>query len=235
MSAEHEARYYDKIYSFKDYRAEAEKIIRIAKERVQSGGNRLLDVACGTGRHIEYLKGSFEVEGLDMSEEMLEIARARNPGVAFHRGDMVDFELAERFDVITCLFSAIGYTKTLDRAGRAIGCMARHLLPGGVLLIEPWLTPENWKPGTVHAIFVDEPELKIARVNTSLATGRISYFDFHYLIGTPQGTTHFVSRHELGLFTKEEMEELFVNAGLMVEYDPDGLTGRGLFIGTRPR
>jgi ubiquinone/menaquinone biosynthesis C-methylase UbiE len=69
------ARYYDKIYSFKDYRAEAQYLTAVIDQNLRSGGDRLLDVACGTGRHIEHLKTSFAVEGLDISEELLELAR----------------------------------------------------------------------------------------------------------------------------------------------------------------
>jgi SAM-dependent methyltransferase len=229
------ARYYDKIYSFKDYGAEAQQLVALIGEHLRSGGNRLLDVACGTGYHLQFLKGHFYVEGLDVSPELLQVARQRNPEVVYHQADMVDFEVGHTFDVVTCLFSSIGYVKTRDNMTRAIGCMARHLVPGGLLIVEPWFTPETWKPGTVHALLVDEPELKIARVSTSLTEGGLSRFDLHHLIGTPEGTVHLIERHELGLFETGEMRDAFAQAGLEVTYDADGLTGRGLFLGKRPR
>jgi ubiquinone/menaquinone biosynthesis C-methylase UbiE len=225
------AQYYDKLYSFKDYQAEAQDILAVVQADLRSGGNRLLDVACGTGKHVEHLKQHFEIEGLDISEELLALARERNPGVTFHQADMVDFQLGKRFDVVTCLFSSIGYVRTVENLGRSIACMARHLLPGGLLLVEPWFTPGAWRTGTVHALFIDEPELKIARVNASFARGRLSYFDFHYLIGTPEGTEHAVEHHELGLFEQDEMVAAFQAAGLQVHYDEEGLTGRGLYVG----
>jgi SAM-dependent methyltransferase len=227
------ARYYDRFYSFKDYRAEAERLVAVLRAHLHTDGCRLLDVACGTGHHIEYLKGEFEVQGLDISEELLALARERNPRIVFHRGDMVDFNLERQFDVVTCLFSSIGYVRTLENLARAVGCMAGHLRPGGVLAIEPWFTPEAWRPGTVHAMLIDEPELKLARVNTSFVDGRLSYFDLHYLVGTPEGTEHYVERHELGLFTIAEMQTALTEAGLVATHDPEGLTGRGLWIGSR--
>ncbi len=228
------ARYYDKIYSFKDYGAEAQCLRALIDEHLRSGGNRLLDVACGTGRHIEYLKAHFEVEGLDLDAGLLESARQQNPTVAFHCADMTAFDLGRTFDVVTCLFSSIGYVKTLENLARAIACMARHLKPGGLLLVEPWFTPDTWHPDTVHAVFIDEPELKIARINTSFVDGRVSFFDLHYLIGTPANTEHFVEHHELGLFEQTEMLEAFTAAGLDASYDENGLTGRGLYIGRKP-
>jgi ubiquinone/menaquinone biosynthesis C-methylase UbiE len=228
------AAYYDKIYSFKDYKAEAERLVAICGEHLRSEGTRWLDVACGTGRHLEYLKERYEIEGLDISPELLAMARQRHPDVRFHHADMMAFDLGKTFDIVTCLFSSIGYVKTLENLSRAVACMARHLTPGGIMVIEPWFTPSVWRPGTVHAIFVDEPELKIARINSSFVEGRLSVFDLHYLIGTPAGTEHLVEHHELGLFTTEEMSDALTAVGLEVTYDQEGLMGRGLFIGRRP-
>ena len=228
------ARYYDQIYAFKDYAAEAQRLAEIIGPRLRSGGRRLLDVACGTGQHVAHLKAHFEVAGLDLQPEFLEIARQHNPGIPFYLGDMVDFDLGRRFDAVTCLFSSIGYVQTLENLARAVACMAGHLLPGGVLVVEPWFTPADWHPGTVHAMLIDEPELKIARLNTSFVDGRLSYFDLHYLIATPEGTEHMVERHELGLFEREEMRAALEGAGLQVAYDEEGLTGRGLYVGQKP-
>ena len=112
----------------------------------------------------------------------------------------------------------------------AIRSMSAHLREHGVLVIEPWFTPEQWHPNTVHGLYIDEPELKIARINTSFVQGKLSVFDLHHLIGTPEGTEHVVEHHEMGLFEIEEMVSAIEAAGLTVRYDPEGLTGRGLYI-----
>jgi len=121
----------------------------------------------------------------------------------------------------------------MDNLQKTIKTMAHHLNPGGVLAVEPWFTPHEWYPGTLHTQVIDEPELKIVRMNLSLLDGRISHFDFHYLIGTPDGIEHFVERHELGLFERKEMEAAFVAASLQVTFDEEGLIGRGLYIGIK--
>ncbi len=226
------AGYYDRIYAGKDYAGEVERLRSLIKKRNPSAQS-LLDVACGIGRHVEYLKKHFEVQGLDICEELLAIARRRNPDVTFHYADMTDFDLGQEFDIVACLFSSIGYVRTMEKLHSAVRCMVSHLKPGGLLIIEPWLRPNQWQPNTVHGLFTDEPDLKIARINTSFVEGRVSIFDLHHLIGTPEGTEHVVEHHEMGLFETEEMKSVLEEQNLAVEYDPEGLTGKGLFVGKR--
>jgi ubiquinone/menaquinone biosynthesis C-methylase UbiE len=230
------AKFYDALYGSlgKDYAAEAQKVHTIVEQYKQSAGNTLLEVACGTGKHASLLQKDYQVEGLDLDAGLLEVASQNCPGVTFHQADMVKFDLGKQFDVVTCLFSSIGYVKTVTRLESAVQAMTDHLLPGGVLIVEPWFTPEQWKPGRVSALFVDQPDLKVARMNISEVDGRLSFFVFHYTVGTPQGVEYFTERHELGLFTSEEYLEAFRKTNLTVSHDPIGLDGRGLYIGLRP-
>ncbi len=230
------AHLYDKIYLTrgKDYEADAQSVHELVKANLKSGGNTLLDVACGTGIHLNYLKDYFDCEGLDLDEKMLEAAKEKLPEMKFHQGNMLDFDLGRQFDVVTCLFSSIGYVKTVPNLKQAVVNMNRHLKPGGVLVIEPWFSPEDWHPGKVHATFVDEPELKIARINRSGVEGTLSFFVFHYLVGTPQGIDYFEERHELGLFTVDEYKLAFRDSELEVIHDPWWLNARGLYLGLKP-
>ena len=72
------------MYSWKDYPAEVARLEELVEGRKRSSGNRLLDVACGTGRHLELLRERYLVEGLDLDPAMLAIARERLPGVSLH-------------------------------------------------------------------------------------------------------------------------------------------------------
>ena len=110
------AHIYDAVYSFKDYAAESRRIHELIEER-SPGASTLLDVACGTGKHLEQLRAWYEVSGLDLDPQLLELAKERLGDVELHQGDMTAFTLGRRFDVVTCLFSSIGYVVTLERLG----------------------------------------------------------------------------------------------------------------------
>jgi len=228
------ARFYDAVYAWKDYVGESEQLHTLIQQYKQSPEAKLLDVACGTGGHIPYLRSHYQIQGLDLDENMLAIASERFPDIEFYREDMTDFDLGQTFDVVTCLFSAIGYVMTEVRLRQAVQNMANHLAPGGVLIIEPWLSPEEWKPGSLHGLNVEEPDLRISRMNINEVDGNVSIVDFHYMVGTPDGIHYFTERHEWGLFTIEAYLDAFLKAELAVSYNPEGLMGRGLFIGVKP-
>jgi SAM-dependent methyltransferase len=229
------AKFYNAIYGSigKDHAAEAQEVHQIIQQYKRSPGNTLLEVACGTGLHAAVLQKYYKVDGLDLDAEMLAVASQNFPQIPFHQADMADFDLGKQFDAITCLFSSIGYVKSKERLAQAIQTMTSHLRSGGVLIVEPWFTPEQWQTGRVGGLFVDQPDLKISRMSISETEDRLSFLVFHYMVGTPQGIEYFTERHELGLFTHEEYLEAFRKAGLEIIHDPEGLDGRGLYIGLK--
>jgi len=131
MGYERSAPVYDAIYEErKDYRRESEQLHRLIEHHQRSPGRSLLDVACGTGLHDQFLRQWYDVEGLDASEAQLAVARQRLPTMTFHWADMADFDLARRYDVVACLFSAVGHLTTVADLHRGIAAMSRHLQPG---------------------------------------------------------------------------------------------------------
>jgi SAM-dependent methyltransferase len=226
--------HYDAMYDMKDYAAAGERVHELIAEHAP-GARRLLDVGCGTGRHLAHLSARYEVEGLDLDPGMVALARDRLPGVPVHQADMAEFRLPRRFDVVTCLFSSIAYVRSHDRMAGAVARMAEHLAPGGLLIVEPWFTPETFWTDTITANFVDRRELKIAWMYTSRREDLVSVLDIHFMVGTPEGVERFGERHELGLFTHDEYLDAFRAAGLEPWHDPEGLFSRGLYLGLRPK
>jgi dTDP-3-amino-3,6-dideoxy-alpha-D-glucopyranose N,N-dimethyltransferase len=166
---------------------------------------------------------------------------------------MRTFDLGRRFDVVTCLFSAIGYMLTLDDLHAAIDRMAAHVSPGGLLVVEPWFHPDAWIDGLVMAESATTGDLAIARLSHSRREGHVSHFDFYWTVGrgptldatrdlgefVPADGEHdaveqWIEPHRLALWSDAQYRDAFAAAGLDVEHDADGLIGRGLYLGHRP-
>jgi ubiquinone/menaquinone biosynthesis C-methylase UbiE len=220
------AHLYDLAYSFKDYAGESAWVRDAIHSRVPRATS-LLDVACGTGKHLEHLRSDFDCQGLDLNPEFVELAQQRT-GVKVHGASMDSFDLDERFDAVVCLFSSIGYTSDLTGA---VGSMARHLNPGGVLIVEPWLRPDQWVAGHVQVLDQESDGIRLVRMTTSRVDGSQSILEMHYLVGSPSGIEHLGETHRLTLFSLAEYESAFLASALTFEFDHDGPNRRGAMIG----
>lgn len=221
-------RLYDAVYSWKDYPAEVERL------RPYLRGSTILDVACGTGGHIQNLRGAYEVVGIDIDPDMLEIARKKNPGVELGTADMRDFDLGRRFGTVLCLFSSIGYAGTVGELNSAVACFGRHTEAGGAVLVEPWLRREGFEPRPPLLMSHEADGVTVARMGLTEVDGDFANLHFHYLVGSAGRLEHFEEVHRLRLFSDAEYRGAFEAAGLIVAFDPEGPMGRGLYAGARP-
>lgn len=228
------AQYYDSIYSWKDYKAESEKIRSLTKKYKTSRGREMLDVACGTGNHIQYMKKYFKITGIDLDKDMLRIARKKFPDVKFVRGDMKTFLLNKQFDVIVCLFSSIAHLKTYNNLEKTIRNFSRHLKSGGVVIIEPFVSPELYIDNILDAYTVDMPDLKLTRMNRSKRKGNIAIYDFHFLVGERGRIRYFVDVMKLGMFESSRVLKIMKNAGLNAKFFKKRKEYRGRYIGVKP-
>ncbi len=147
---------------------------------------------------------------------------------------MTDFELDSRYDVVTCLFSSIGYAKTVANLRRTLKSCAKHIEADGLVIVEPWFQPGEMTDGAVYLQTAEQLDVKVCRMSHTEIRGPISRLHFEYLVGRPSGLKRASEVHELGLFSRAEMEKAFRLAGLTVEYDSEGLSGRGLYVGQAP-
>jgi SAM-dependent methyltransferase len=232
----HRAEIYDAIYQGrgKQYKDEAVTLAERIRER-NPAVTSLLDVACGTGAHLRYFAGMVDhVEGLDLAEDMLRVARANLPGVPLHQGDMCDFDLGRRFDAVTCMFSSIGYLEDAGRLNAALRCFAGHLNPGGVVVVEPWWTPEKARSGQVVGDLVTVDGLTISRVSHVVRSGAAHRMRVHYLVAdAASGIRHFTDTHLLSVFHRREYEAAFTGAGCSVEFVETRPDRPGLYIGVK--
>jgi SAM-dependent methyltransferase len=231
------ARIYDLLYTgtgIKDYPAESDALHAIIQE-ASPGARTLLDVACGTGAHLEILRRWYEVEGVDLSPEMLEVARKRLPDVPLQVADMRTLDLGRKFDAVTCLFSAIGYVTDPVEMGSTIGRLADHVAPGGVLIVDGWVRPEDWGDDYRGGPDVaSDDTTMVVRLTLSRRTGSITEMDLHHLVRDADGIDHFVERHRLALVSTADYIAAFEAAGLRPRVVPF-MPSRDRVVGMKPR
>jgi ubiquinone/menaquinone biosynthesis C-methylase UbiE len=229
------AKYYDRVYSFKDYLDETVRLQNLIIKYLESGGNTLLDVACGTGLHLKHLKDDFSCTGVDVSKSMLKIARKNAKGVTFKEADMKTLRLGKQFDVIVCLLSSIGYVKTAASLEKTIRNFSKHLKKGGLTLIEPSHAKSFYVNGEPRITTYDGKDAKIARVNVTRIRQATLVLSMHILIAERgKDAKYFVDRHELGLFGINNTLRIMKAAGLKSKYLKNGLMpGRELFVGIK--
>jgi hypothetical protein len=132
-------------------------------------------------------------------------------------------ETARFYDVIYDEF------KDFDAEADQIAELLKRLVPEARTILDVGC-------GRVDFTTVEREDLKIVRMNTTRVEDGISILDFHYLVGSEGRVQHLEETHELALFTEDEMKEGLASGGLeLVEHDPEGLTGRGLYVVGRPQ
>ena len=135
--------YYDLLYRDKDYAGEAAYVAGLLR-RFAPGASDVLDVACGTGRHlVEMSKLGFRMHGADQSSGMLEAARQRaaKAGITaeFHH---VPFQklgtLTQRYGAVTSLFSAVNYLTTYADLAATLDGVRQILKTAGAFVFDIW-------------------------------------------------------------------------------------------------
>jgi SAM-dependent methyltransferase len=229
----HTAHVYDLLYeaSGKDYAQESSEIDRLIQRRAP-GARRLLDVACGTGGHLRHLRHRYEVTGVDIDPGMLGEARVHLPDVALVHGDMRTFALGESFDAAVCLFSSIGYLRSTGELKDAVAAMARHLNPGGVLIVDGWVRPDEWiDGGSTQLTTAATEQVTVVRMTRSRREGDRTHLEMHHLVDTADGIEYLLDHHELTLFAPGDYDAAFRAAGLTVDTVESPLPGRDRYVG----
>jgi SAM-dependent methyltransferase len=150
MSLEVDPRWYDGFFEREwldlvalerdDERTGAEVDWVVEKLGVEPGA-RVLDLACGHGRHsLELARRGYRVTGVDLSPRSLELAReaaaAEGIEVRFVHSDMRELAFEAEFEAAINLFSSFGYLESDDEDRAVLERVARALRTGGGFLIE---------------------------------------------------------------------------------------------------
>lgn len=153
----------------------------------------ILELACGTGiLSVELANIGHQVTGLDLSEEMIELAKERTTEadelLSFEVGDMLDLKKTNQYDVVTCFSDSLCYMPDEEAVQTVFNEVNRALKSGGIFLFD------------VHSIFKMEHEFP-----------EYSYHyqtdEFAFLWESYPGDVPYSIEHFLTFFVKETEEE----------------------------
>ncbi|RLE98391.1 MAG: hypothetical protein DRJ63_07820 [Thermoprotei archaeon] len=147
-------------------------LIKLAEKKLGMKYRRILDLACGIGRHHKYWREEgFEVYGVDASEEFIEIAKERNRGFEKYYvvKDMSEIDYSEEFDVVVSWYTSFGYLSHEENK-RVLMNIYRALKPCGIFILD---YPVKFLEG-VHAIKHSEEYFEIEE------TKKISEYTLDY-------------------------------------------------------
>jgi SAM-dependent methyltransferase len=231
----HTAHIYDLLYEAmgKDYAQESAEVHELIQARFP-GAHNLLDVACGTGGHLRHLRRWYEATGVDVEPDMVAHAGENLPDITLVEADMRSLALEEKFDAVVCLFSSVGYLRSVEELHGAVRSMADHLNPGGVLVVDGWVRPDAWiSGGKTELTTARSDEVEVVRMSRSHRHGNTTSLEMHHLIATAEGIEHVVDQHELTLFAPEDYENAFRSTGLSVETVASPMPGRDRYVGVK--
>jgi SAM-dependent methyltransferase len=195
------------------------EVDRVEKILQPHGGERILDLACGSGRHsLELRKRGFEVVGADISAELIEIAHgeaaAADLELEFALTDLRDLTYEEEFDLVLNLNDgAIGYLESDEENRRSFEVISRALRPGGrnlvqlpnVLYARERLPQRSWIPASSMVELIEHRWNKKAK----RLEGMMLAAHFGQVLDNLDGI-EFSQR----LYTVDELREIYASVGM---------------------
>jgi SAM-dependent methyltransferase len=187
------------------------------------GGERILDLACGTGRHsLELVRQGFSVVGVEIGPELVEIARkdAAEQGLEaeFIQADLRELDFEEEFDIVLNLNDgAVGYFETDEENHRTFEVISRALRPGGqnliqvpnVLYARAHLPQRSWIPSATMVELVEHRWNKKERY----MEGAMIPVRFGEVLESLDKRIEFRQR----LYTVEELGEIYAAVGMTLD------------------
>jgi len=208
------AKYYDLIFSSKNYFNEIDFIkTRIKKYKIDA--KKILDVGCGTGSHLNLLINDFEyLYGIDINEEILNIARKKSKKINYSTGNMSDFNLSQKFDVILCMYSVFNYNLTKEKAYETLINFHQHLSKKGIVIIALY-NPQNAESEmSIHA--GKNNNIEVAKINQHYVdkSTKTEFSDFVLLI-KDKGKFDFTveKNHKYKIYSISEMTKMLLKTG----------------------
>ncbi len=188
-----------------EYVQESEEFARLIREYSKIPARTLLNMGCGGGHNDYTLKKHFSLTSLDVSPQMLQLARRLNPEVTYVCADMRCARLRKLFDAVV-VFDSLAYMQTAADLKATFATAYAHLRPGGVFVTYPEVTPENFVQNRTDAWSRTSGDVEITFIENyhDPDTSDTTYEStFVYLIRRAGMLTIETDRHICGLLPLE--------------------------------
>lgn len=150
-----------------DYVEETEIMAEAIRKYSMIPSRTLLNLGCGGGHEDKTLKKYFQITGVDLSKDMLKLARDLNPENKYIEGDLRGIKLDEKFDA--SIATSLAYMKSRDELSSAFQTIYKHLNPGGVFITFAEITTENFQQNKLYCTKHKSNDIEIVYIE--------NYFD----------------------------------------------------------
>ena len=177
------ARFYDA--AMDDPTPRGDRVLRSIR-RFSSHASSVLELGCGTGSILAQLTAFPALTGLDRSPKMLAVASQKVPAARLLQGDIQEFWLGERFDVVVCAFDTLNHLLTFDAWQSLFEAVYDHLVAGGLFIFDVNTVGELRRLGE-EPPWVFEFDEHVLIMDVTLAEGGLSEWDvriFEHLGGS---------------------------------------------------
>jgi len=220
-----------------DYIPEVAEIRKQIESHSRIKIKTLLHLGCGGG-HLDYsFKKYYDVTSVDISKEMLGLAKKLNPEVKYIIGDMRTVRLNQTFDAVV-IADSIDYMQTKKDLSAVFMNAYKHLKPGGVFYTYAEETKERFKQNHIHTTYHKQGNIEITLIENNYdpdPTDTIYDADFIYLIRKNGKLKIEADRHQMGIFSEKTWTDLLQKAGFKVKQITFTLEKIPAFIGIKPK
>ena len=235
------SKYYDLFYEDKNYSKEVNFLLALAKKHDIDTSN-ILDLGCGTGMHaINFASNGSLVHGIDYSKTMIEganilkdnLSKDISSKINYSQGDIRDFKLHTKFDIIFSLFHVVSYLKHNNDILRAFKCIYDHLNDGGIFIFDYWYGPGVlWQRPSIRTKEIKKDDLTITRHANPIIHFNHSIVDVNYDIKIKENNGKLIDQvkelHEMRYLFKNEIDFAARLTGLELIESGEWLTANSL-------
>jgi len=216
------SKYYDLLYKDKNYKGESEYVIEIIKQFAPNA-KQILELGSGSGSHAYYFcEAGFEVTGIEKSQEMITVAKAKNI-IGFNPvfGDVSSFKLLRQFDVTLSLFHVVSYLTPNESIINCFKTTHKQLNPDGIFIFDVWYSPAVYhqKPET-RIKRLENDEIEIVRLTESKIESERNVVEVNFEVIIKDKLTHtaenIIEKHLMRHFSIPEIKMLAAFTGFKV-------------------